>query len=357
MNIFYNPTQVRVRAAWRLILTAIICWIGTLSPRIVLVPLVMWSLSAKGLLTPQVMSDQAALNSLLANEAANLAWLSLVRQLWPLTFILLACWLASRFLDHRPFRDFGFHFSRGWWRDFAFGLALGAGLMLGIFLVEAAVGWIRITGVLPAPPRGGSLAVLLVVGAAGYILVAIYEELFARGYLLRNLAEGLRWRLISPRGALLVAYLLSSLVFGSLHQGNSNATPLTTPMLALAGLFLGLGYILTGELALSIGLHITLNFFQGYVFGFPVSGAAHSASLIAMQQGGPVAWTGGAWGPEGGILGLLALLVGSLLIVAWVRLTRGAVKLQDGLAVYQRPALASAQIGHEEDVHPVSTVL
>jgi membrane protease YdiL (CAAX protease family) len=305
----------------------------------------MWSLSAKGLLTPEVTSDQSALNKLLNDEAARLAWLPLIRQLWPLAFILLACWLAARFLDHRPFRDLGFHFSRAWWRDFVFGLVLGAVLMLAIFLAERAAGWITVTGVLSGPARGGSLATALIVAAAGYVLVAIYEELYARGYLLRNLAEGFRWRFISPRAALLLAYLLSSVVFGSLHQGNSNATLLTTPLLALAGLFLGLGYILTGELALSIGLHITWNFFQGYVFGFAVSGGSSGASLIAIQQGGPVAWTGGAWGPEGGIMGLLALLVGSLLIIAWIRVTRGVVRTADRLAVYERPAPASVSSG------------
>jgi uncharacterized protein len=94
----------------------------------------------------------------------------------------------------------------------------------------------------------------------------------------------------------------------------------------------------TGELALSIGLHIAWNFFQGYVFGFAVSGARPGGSLIGIQQGGPVPWTGGPWGPEGGLLGLLVLLAGSLLILGWVRLTRGAARPADRLAVYRHPA-------------------
>ncbi|MGE5602552.1 MAG: lysostaphin resistance A-like protein, partial [Nitrososphaerales archaeon] len=204
---------------------------------------------------------------------------------------------------------------------------------------------ITVRRVLAVAGNGISLPGALIVGAIGYIFVGIYEELCFRGYQVRNLGEGLRWRFISPGAALLLAWVLSSLIFGLLHQGRDNAGPLTTPVMALVGLVFGLCYLLTGELALSIGLHITWNFFQGYVFGFHVSGAGHDAALIVINHGGPVAWTGGAWGPEGGLIGLLALLAGALAVVAWVRFTRGAVRLQERLAIYQRPAPASTNTG------------
>jgi hypothetical protein len=103
----------------------------------------------------------------------------------------------------------------------------------------------------------------------------------------------------------------------------------------VAGLFLGLGFILTGELAIPIGLHITWNFFQGYVFGFPVSGIGRTTSFIGINQGGPDLWTGGAFGPEAGLIGLLAMLLGSLLIGLWVRLLYGKVRLDTELAQYE----------------------
>ncbi|NJL33875.1 MAG: hypothetical protein HC893_08460 [Chloroflexaceae bacterium] len=83
-------------------------------------------------------------------------------------------------------------------------------------------------------------------------------------------------------------------------------------------MFLGLGYVLTGQLAISIGLHITWNFFQGTVFGFPVSGQDFTrVGVFSIEQGGPPLWTGGAFGPEAGLMGLLTIALGSALTVGW----------------------------------------
>jgi hypothetical protein len=46
-----------------------------------------------------------------------------------------------------------------------------------------------------------------------------------------------------------------------------------------------------------IGIHWTWNYFEGYVLGTPVSGAAQPGLLLASIHG-PDLWTGGAFGPE-----------------------------------------------------------
>ena len=70
--------------------------------------------------------------------------------------ILLSLAIAARFLDRRRFADFGLHFSGGWWADFGFGLALGAGLMALIFAFELAAGWVSVTVIwMPAGSRSG----------------------------------------------------------------------------------------------------------------------------------------------------------------------------------------------------------
>jgi len=263
--------------------------------------------------------------------------------------ITLAVLVAGRLLDRRRFIDFGLGLGRDWWIDFGFGLALGALLMGGIFGAELALGWVTVTDLWHSA-GGLPFAVAILVPLLAFIFVGYYEELLVRGYLLRNLAEGLGFRAIGSRWALLLAWLLTSALFGFLHAGNPNASFISSFNIGLAGLLLGLGILLTGELAIPIGLHITWNFFQGNVFGFPVSGLRVSeATVVAIRQSGPEQWTGGAFGPEfgpeAGLIGLLAIAIGCGLTLLWVRWRTGRLGLHTPFAHY-RPL--QEQIGTDE---------
>ncbi len=250
-----------------------------------------------------------------------------------LMVVLLSVWLAGRFIDRRSFADFGFHLGGGWWLDLLFGMALGAFLMTGIFLVELGMGWITINAAFRSLVPGTPFAIAILLPATVFLCVGFYEELLARGYQLRNAAEGLNLPFVGPRNAVLLAWVLSSAFFGYLHASNPNATLWSTFNVALAGLMLGFGYVLTGELAIPIGLHVAWNTFQGSVFGFPVSGLQPvGATFLSTNQGGPVLWTGGAFGPEGGLLGPAAMILGILLTALWVRLRGGRVAVHTPIA-------------------------
>jgi hypothetical protein len=241
---------------------------------------------------------------------------------------VLAVYLAGRFFDRRRFADFGLHLDRAFWVDLGFGLALGAALMTAIFLVELAAGWVVVTGVAAADAPGSAIA----AGLALFVLVGVYEELLLRGYLLKNVLEGLAgFGPFDARAAAGIAAVLSSGVFGALHAGNPNATVVSTLAIGVAGLLFALAYLLTGRLGVPIGLHITWNFFQGTVYGFPVSGTAAGASVVAVEQVGPPRITGGSFGPEAGFVGLAAMLAGALAILAWVRARRGELALAPGV--------------------------
>lgn len=238
---------------------------------------------------------------------------------------LLAVWAAGRVLDHRAFAEFGFRLNRNWLKDLAFGLALGALLMAAIFLFEWGLGWIHIrdffgtnTALSSLPTRayfwnqfGQSLIF--------YVLAAAAEELFFRAYPFINIMESFHNKRINRQQAAWLAAILTSVVFGLAHLGNPHATWVSTLNIVLSGFMLCIGFVYNGQAALSIGLHFTWNFFQGVIFGFPVSGTLSPANLICIEQQGAELWTGGAFGPEAGLVGLTATLIGSFLIVMYFR--------------------------------------
>lgn len=322
-NLFWDNRLQRLPALWRILLQ-------TFMMIIVSIPLLSLA-TIIGMFSTSIMAGNSFSEQLLALQSDPAAattdpvilFLNVVAQGLA---VVIAIFIAARLLDKRKIANFGLHLNRRWWSDLGFGLALGALLMFLIFLIEYAAGWIKITGTFDSGFDGISFGLGMLGALLLFLAVGFYEELMSRGYHLKNMAEGFGF--IGSRAAIIIALILSSAIFGLLHATNPNATPLATFNIFLAGIFLGLGYVLTGELAIPIGLHITWNFFQGNVFGFPVSGNIAGPSFIRIEQGGDPLITGGAFGPEAGLIGIGAMIVGSILIVLWVRQSHGTADLQ-----------------------------
>lgn len=302
LAIFWNDHERRLRCFWRLLLAAGLCVLLTLTT--IVVPL----------LAPQPLL-QAAVGSVLALGA-----------------VLLTAWFAARFLDRRPAADVGFRLNVAWWLDWTFGLALGAGLMAGIFLIERYLGWLVITEWMRESGTTEQFVPGMLSLVALFICVGIYEEVAFRGYLLRNLAEGFHFRATGPAGALALAIVLTASLFGAVHASNPGASSLSVANTILSGLYFGAAFVWTGRLALPIGFHISWNFTQAAVFGFPVSGVDLGLSFLGIRQTGPPLWTGNDYGPEGGLLATLALLAALLLMALWVQFRQGSVTIQRALA-------------------------
>ncbi len=281
--------------------------------------------------------------AVLTELAGRLGWLQRQPVLVTVTIRALAtlvpACICAICLDRRTGRDLGLPLSRANWADLGLGLALGATLMTIIFCVSVAFGWVRVTGYAVGYAGPMSVAIPLIV----WLLVGIHEEVWARGYLLINLAEGLRGATGSDRWALLLAWAITSLYFGALHADNPGATVTSTLFLVGAGFFLGLGIVLSGRLGQPIGLHIAWNLFQGTVFGFAVSGWRLSPfSVIRTSSRGPVLWTGGTFGPEAGLLGALAMVAGSGAILLIARVRCGRIALATELATPPVSRMADA---------------
>lgn len=223
--------------------------------------------------------------------------------------ITISVVLARRTLDRRSFTSLGLKWTGLGRRDLLVGIGL-SGLIMGIvYLIEWAAGWLRFEGFAWQIHSWGWVLGGLLGSAMVFILVGWYEELYFRGYLLQNLGDGLN---------LAWGVSLSSATFALGHALNPNLTWEALLGLFISGLFLAFGYLRTRQLWLPIGLHIGWNFFEGSVFGFPVSGVAYFR-LIEHTSIGPRLATGGEFGPEAGLIILPAMLIGAVLIFAYTR--------------------------------------
>src|SRR4030095_2410563 len=130
-----------------------------------------------------------------------------------LLLIGIFLWMAARWLDRRPIVDYGLHRSRAWWLDLGFGLALGMFLLAGVYALALSMGWLKITSTLVSAPGQPFIAAIL-ADAVVIVGIAGWEEMVFRGYLIKNVAEGLYSKIIGARWATVIAILLPSVLFG-----------------------------------------------------------------------------------------------------------------------------------------------
>lgn len=212
--------------------------------------------------------------------------------------------VGGTFLEHRSLPDIGLD----WHRigpDLPLGFVYAACLFSIITGIMALAGWYRVTSVAPGNAIPGILLRWLWIFFSG----AVLEEVLFRGIIFRLAERALgSW----------LALLLSALFFGASHLQNPHATLVGALAIALtAGVVAGLIYILTRSLWLIIALHLGWNYFEATVFGNSTSGKSVE-SVLHSSLVGPTVWTGGAFGPEAGLLVVIVSLAIAipLLIVA-----------------------------------------
>ncbi|ANJ26007.1 CPBP family intramembrane glutamic endopeptidase [Agromyces aureus] len=227
--------------------------------------------------------------------------------LLPLVFFVVAVVLFRR--RRQPvLRSLGFSFGRWSAVDAAVGLAIPAIAFTAIFLTERALNAIRV--------EAGTItwASFVTDVLVQLFFAALLEELIYRVGLLSGVAASLarvpfgRW----------IAVLVTGALFGIAHLDNEGATWVAALGTGLGGVIYGIAFLATRSIVLPLFLHLSWNMSEG-LFGFPISG--HLVPGFATSEGvGPVSITGGEYGPEAGIPGLIARFLVIALVLVYVKL-------------------------------------
>lgn len=228
-------------------------------------------------------------------------------ELSPLTqsvIVLLATWGCQR-LRRRPLSEVVGTLDGRWAREFGLGSLVGTALMAAPAALLWAGGWVAWHW----NPDGLSTVWPNLVLFTG---VALVEELMFRGVLFQRLRAGLGpW----PAQLLVAGYFLLT------HSNNpsmaGSAKVLAGVNIFLASLLFGVALLRTRSLAMPLGLHLMANFVQGGLLGLGVSGTDNAGLLTPLFKQAPTWLTGGQFGLEASVPGLVCVAVALLLVYRW----------------------------------------
>lgn len=212
---------------------------------------------------------------------------------------LIASAICARMLERRSLASVGFKPHRGWFRDLGLGSLMGASALAIAVGIAAAAGAITFD---VNTTRAENLALGCTIALLFFLIAGATEELIFRGFPFQALVHNLG-------GAAAVA--ITSVIFGLAHLANPSATAFSTINTILAGVWLGLAYLMTRSLWLATALHWSWNFAMAFIFGLPVSGFTTLDQLAWLRGsiGSPLWISGGNYGPEGGAAATVALIL------------------------------------------------
>jgi uncharacterized protein len=189
---------------------------------------------------------------------------------------------------------------------------LARGTLLGVGLFAAVIVNIAFLGGYEVLGWGSSAGALALVGFMA--AAAVTEELLFRGIL---------FRIVEQWTGTWTALVLTAALFGLSHLFNPHATVWGALAIAVeAGAMLAAAYAATRTLWFPIGLHFGWNCAAGAIFGTEVSGSNTPDGLLHAVMTGPIALTGGEFGPEASAY---AVVFGAALTVVflWLAHRRG----------------------------------
>jgi membrane protease YdiL (CAAX protease family) len=218
----------------------------------------------------------------------------------------LATWIIGVRVLRLDLRELRWRTQLGWARG------LGAGLVLGILPAAVAMLLGVIAGGAAWIPDEGSLADYL--GRIGMILLVLAPAALAEEVIFRGVPLVLLSRVLGRPAAL----VLLSVGFALAHVTNPDVTARALGNITLAGILLSLAFYSAGGMWAAFGAHIGWNMTLA-ALGAPVSGLPFEIPFVDYSMGGPAWLTGGAFGPEGGLLSTVAITSAIVLAAQWIR--------------------------------------
>jgi uncharacterized protein len=218
--------------------------------------------------------------------------------------IAVASWICQ-LLRRRPLTELFGKINLNWLRELGLGGLVGSAIMLipaFVLWIFGMVGWQRNPAGFP----------ILASGTLLFIEVAVAEEVLFRGFVFQRLITGIgQWPAqLIVAGFFLLTHLNNPGMIGGVKM-------LAGVNIFLASILFGLAYIRTSSLAMPLGIHFMANWVQGSLLGFGVSGTAPTGFLIPVIREGPTRLTGGAFGLEASIPGLICVVVALILLFQW----------------------------------------
>lgn len=230
----------------------------------------------------------------------------------------VSLFVLIRFVERSSFEKFGLKMDGSWLVEFGVGCLIAIIQISLFFLAMRSTGNLVVTDYFVSGSEEYAFLSGFLSELFRQLTVGFNEEILFRAFLFYVVYEALNSFFKNRAKNAIIACALVSPLFGLAHLSNDGATLFSTINLGLDAMMIALPFIITGRLALSIGMHFSWNAMQGAIFGFANSGTIAKASWISSSMPDNM-WTGGEFGPEGSVLLLPMTLLAVIMIILWKR--------------------------------------
>jgi membrane protease YdiL (CAAX protease family) len=211
-----------------------------------------------------------------------------------LVAVLAATVIMVKSIDPRPWEFLGLHHAA------LNGRAVGIGFLIGAVAIALPCGLLYAMGELHFEPLSHAMSFVETSAyTTGFLFLSgLWEEVMCRGYLLSVLRDG-----VGARSAV----ILTSVAFGILHLGNPGVGAMSLVGVVLAGVLLASVRLAFDSLYAAWMTHVGWNWVMAVPLHAAVSGYRFESPNYQAVTSGPAWFSGGSWGPEGGLAAVIGM--------------------------------------------------